>query len=296
MVSYSAIGLCQSVVLVLVSKAWMGIKQIGVDLGRFVFTGRGRPNECTWEAFATEDGALPTSIARSSDLIALASRLAHVEAYLKTLPPNLANFRPYIPPLTPTATPTEIVKQITKEETFSDTEDAAVDLENGVFGRSGLGRTSPAPSSTKNNRGVEEGTRSRRGTVSGRELRFGGKALELTKALTSIVAPDRLISAYSKAHLNVEFDASPADVERAWGEEQRRIYRALPNRAAIKHLVSLYFTKVSWLFHHLHAPSFFAELEAFDAMWDAGRLEEVDVFWVALLCIVSIEIDESTNS
>lgn len=56
---------------------------------------RGRPNECTWDIFQpANDVFLPPTIARTSELEHLADRLAHVEAYLKTLPPNFALFRP----------------------------------------------------------------------------------------------------------------------------------------------------------------------------------------------------------
>lgn len=57
---------------------------------------RGRPSDCSWDVFQpANDAFLPPSIARTSDLETLARRLAHVEAYLKTLPPNFALFRPY---------------------------------------------------------------------------------------------------------------------------------------------------------------------------------------------------------
>lgn len=61
-------------------------------------TGRNRPEDCTWDVFQpANDAFLPPTIARSTDLEALTARLAHVEAYLKTLPPNFAMFRPLQP-------------------------------------------------------------------------------------------------------------------------------------------------------------------------------------------------------
>lgn len=63
-----------------------------------MLTGRNRPEDCTWDVFQpANDAFLPPTIARSTDLGALAARLAHVEAYLKTLPPNFAMFRPLQP-------------------------------------------------------------------------------------------------------------------------------------------------------------------------------------------------------
>ncbi|GAA5878686.1 hypothetical protein JCM16303_002172, partial [Sporobolomyces ruberrimus] len=68
---------------------------------------RGRPNDCTWDVFQpANDAFLPPTIARTSELEHLADRLAHVESYLKTLPPNFALFRPLVLPAAQTATST----------------------------------------------------------------------------------------------------------------------------------------------------------------------------------------------
>lgn len=270
---------------------------------------RGQASGCTWDVFSNE-GYLPPTIARTSDLSAITSRLQHIEAFLRTLPPNLASFTPYVPPAAPnTALGDPNWKTLVQgagggaqEETFSDTEDAAVDLENGVFGQVAANAAAGSPEATK----TTSGTSGRGGGGAGGKLRFGGRDMELTTALTSIVAPERVGS--SKVHLDVEFDANPAEVEKARVDVLRRIYRVLPLRNAVNHLVHLYFSRVSWLFHHiqyvpapftsffanasndeilLSAPSFLAELEAFHAMWDAGRSDEVDFFWVALLLMVS---------
>lgn len=143
-----------------------------------------------------------------------------------------------------------------KEETFSDTEDAAVNLENGVFG----GRLGGGAGEKKVQGAQRVPIGGKGGGMAGAsnarsQARFGAPALELTKALTSIIAAERPHDTFSKAHLNVEFDASPAEVEQARKEELRKIYRALPNRQSVVHLVNLYFGRVSWLFHHLHAPT-----------------------------------------
>lgn len=143
-----------------------------------------------------------------------------------------------------------------KEETFSDTEDAAVDIENGVFGaRFGGGGEKKIVGAHRGlpNGGV--GGSAGGAGASRSQARFGAPALELTKALTSIIAAERPNDTFSKAHLSVEFDATPAEVEQARRDELRRIYRALPDRQSVVHLVNLYFGRVSWLFHHLHAPT-----------------------------------------
>jgi hypothetical protein len=117
--------------------------------GSFSATERGASSTCTWDIFSgtgNGDGFLPPSIARTADLDAVVARLAHVEAYLKTLPPNLASFRPLAQGVQDTnyGDPNRkfiaggggagVGREQGKEETFSDTEDAAVNLENGVFG------------------------------------------------------------------------------------------------------------------------------------------------------------------
>lgn len=228
---------------------------------------RGQASGCTWDAFSTE-GYLPPTLARTSDLSAVTSRLQHIEAFLARLPPNLASFTPYVPPAPPSTaledpnrkTPVQGAGEGVQEETWSDTEDAAVDLEDGVFGQVAANAAAESPE-TK----TRLGTNGRGGGTTGGKLRFGGRDMELTKALTSIVSPERVGPA-SKVHLDVEFDASPAEVERARLEVLGRIYRALPTREAVTHLVHLYFSRVSWLFHHIQSviDLFSCFLDSFD--------------------------------
>lgn len=269
---------------------------------------RGRPAaECTWDLLSNE-AALPTTIARTSDLERVIARLAHVEAYLKTLPPNLASFAPLTDPRTSSSTQHQYpqhqksifghhVSKPDVEDTFSETEDAAVVLENGVFrsapftndqnGQTELSRTAKLGMGESLGH-VEDGRQRNQDSL--RDTRFGYRS-ELTKALTSIISPHRGSLAYSsRAGLNIEFDASPAEVERARVEAVIRIYRAIPGRDVVGHLVHLYFTRVSWLFHHLHSPSFLAELDAFNDVVDNGRVHEVDILWISLLLMVSFFI------
>ncbi|KAI5479172.1 Zn(2)-C6 fungal-type transcription factor [Pseudohyphozyma bogoriensis] len=268
---------------------------------------RGKPSDCTWDILSNE-AALPTTIARTTDLEAVSARLAHVEAYLKTLPPNLTSFIPYIHQSSTPSHSTDVhrsrstgARGVDKEETFSDTEDAAVHLENGVFGRAaafpenGITRSPEIHGSKVLKGGGDARFAGGRGDASGREIRFGGRPLELTKALTSIVGPGANVYT-SRVHLNVDFNASPADVERERGEAFERIYRALPLPDVVDHLVQLYFTQVSWLFHHLHAPSFLVELEAFHEMVTSGRSQEVDLLWIALLLMVICVALDSTHT
>ena len=253
---------------------------------------RGRPADCTWDLLSN-DAALPLTIARSADVDVLASRLAHVEAYLRTLPPNLAPFTPFMPesddPTSSSHLPGTHPRKQLADETFSDTEDAAVLLENGVFGtRPILGPDSPDNSSSLTMRRDDGESSSRAGPRGRNEPRFGRRSIELTKSLTSIVSQSDRRYTSSRAHLNVEFDATLAEVEVAALAASQRILRALPSKLVVHHLVNLYFTSVSWLFHHLHAPSFLVEVDAFYVLLDAGRADEVDIFWVALLLMVCL--------
>ncbi|GAA5914952.1 hypothetical protein JCM8208_000782 [Rhodotorula glutinis] len=295
-------------------------------------TKRGRPSECAWDVFQpSNDAFLPPSIARTSELESLAHRLAHVERYLQTLPPNFALFRPMAPGSGASAGGGaagagqqgggQVVQAGRRgqgaradrdgEEGYSDTEDAAVSLENGVFAsRVGLDTTNPStkpsllpprpplqhasssmgPGSSLNGAGGTAGSstagggRARRGS----HVRFGAPPLELTKALTCIVssASASAPSASLKAHLLVDFDATLDEVRDARTAEVERIVRTLPGRQATAFLVERYFGSVNWLFHHLHAPSFRAELDAFHALCDASRADDVDLTWLALLLMV----------
>ncbi|GAA5945324.1 hypothetical protein JCM3775_007595, partial [Rhodotorula graminis] len=295
-------------------------------------TKRGRPSECAWDVFQpANDAFLPPSIARTSELESLAHRLAHVERYLQTLPPNFALFRPIAPGSGVSAGGAaggagsqgggQVVQAGRRgagqgaradregEDGYSDTEDAAVSLENGVFAsRVGLDAANPStkpsllaprpplqhasssmgPGSSLNGGGGGSasagGGRARRGS----HVRFGAPPLELTKALTCIVssASASAPSASLKAHLLVDFDATLDDVRDARTAEVERIVRTLPGRQATAFLVERYFGSVNWLFHHLHAPSFRAELDAFHALCDASRADDVDLTWLALLLMV----------
>ncbi|GAA6056116.1 hypothetical protein JCM3770_006002 [Rhodotorula araucariae] len=266
-------------------------------------TRRGRPSECAWDVFQpANDAFLPPTIARTAELDSLAQRLAHVERYLQTLPPNFALFRPITPSATPVAGGLAVQAgrkgsaagtgrpEREGEEGYSDTEDAAMSLENGVFSaRIGLesANSSAKPSITPARPHLPHATSSV-GPASGRNaaVRFGAPQLELTKALTCIVSTTPTPSASLKAHLLVDFDATLEEVQEARKAEVERIVRTLPGREATAFLVERYFTSVNWLFHHLHAPSFRAELDAFHSLCNASRANDVDLTWLALLLMV----------
>ncbi|BGO93876.1 hypothetical protein NBRC10512_006114 [Rhodotorula toruloides] len=287
-------------------------------------TKRGKPSECAWDVLQpANDVYLPPNLARTSDLEALAARLAHVEKYLRTLPPNLAPFRPLdIVPVVPKDRPGEVSdargggkkrKMIgaLDDEAFSDTEDAAVQLENGVFrpteaASTGLATSLVAPTrpnglmpSPQPPSLMRATSNPAAATLSSATSRFGAPQVELTKALTSIVSPPvHPVSTPSLlAHLPVDFDATPEEVAQARADEIDRIMRTLPGRDAIGYLVERYFDNVAWLFHHLHAPSFRAEVEAFHTICDQNRQHSIDLPWLALLLMVlSLALDSLHHS
>ncbi|GAA5868804.1 hypothetical protein JCM1840_005125 [Sporobolomyces johnsonii] len=282
---------------------------------------RGRPSDCSWDVFQpANDAFLPPSIARTSDLETLAARLAHVEAYLKTLPPNFALFRPYAGITSGAMGMGENGRTLISaggpkaerdaEDGYSDTEDAAVTLENGVFnGRLALDPSTaglpkaPYSMNTTSNASVSTSSRpfiqhAPSSYTSARPAaRFGAPSLELTSALTSIVSPSLPYSASAslRAHLAIDFDASAEAVDRARKDEVERMIRSLPGREATAYLVDRYFTSVAWLFRVVHAPSFRAEVESFHKLCDQGRQNEVDVFWLSLLLMVLCLALDSTH-
>lgn len=220
---------------------------------------RGQGSSCQFDALVQHE--LPPTIARSAEVQALLQRVNHVERYLASLPPSYATFKPYVPKEGDDAAGVAgngagragaERAQAELEETLSETEDAAVSLEAGVFAkelRLDLG-------------GAQDGTRTRHPapttTTAGsatRELRFGGRPVELTKALTSIVAPPERLLTSARFGLDVDFDASKEELEAARGVALRRLRDALPARDVQFHLVHLYFGSVSWLFHVLHPSS-----------------------------------------
>ncbi|KAK4051134.1 hypothetical protein OIV83_002956 [Microbotryomycetes sp. JL201] len=256
-------------------------------------TGRGKTGECTYDIFAAGgEGIMPPSIARTVEVQQLAARLAHVEAYLKTLPPNLASFAPYTPVGTDTALGDPKRKLIglgnrqrDQEDTYSDTEDAAVNLENGVFG-SRLAKDGKVINGKIPPVGPSAAT-----SISN-SRRFGAPPTELTKALTSIVATEPLNELYARSRLAVDFDASQHSIEQARQDEMSRILRVLPPPDIVTYLVELYFGPVNWLFHTLHGPTFMIELDAFQALCQANRQLDTDpLFLAVLLMVLCIAVD-----
>lgn len=221
---------------------------------------RGQGSSCQFDALVQHE--LPPTIARSAEVQALMMRVNHVERYLASLPPSYATFKPYVPKEGDEAGSSGAAiggghghgdrggrhhGHGHDEDGLSETEDAAASLEAGVFakelrgdlGLGGGGRAGPSAAT---------------GSTATRELRFGGKPVELTKALTSIVAPERPLAS-SRYALDVDFDASEAELGQARKVALRRLRDALPDKAVQFHLVHLYFGSVSWLFHVIHPSS-----------------------------------------
>ncbi|KAM0791451.1 hypothetical protein ACM66B_005906 [Microbotryomycetes sp. NB124-2] len=88
--------------------------------------------------------------------------------------------------------------------------------------------------------------------------------------------------------------------------EQRRkfvlddIYESLPKKQMMDHLVQTYFTRADWAWHLHHRPTFEAEYAAFGQLLAAGRRDEVDPLWTAVLamtcCLALNALDGPVNS
>ncbi|KAM0787632.1 hypothetical protein ACM66B_003697 [Microbotryomycetes sp. NB124-2] len=259
---------------------------------------RGKTSDCTYDIFAAGgDGIMPPSIARTAEVQQLAARLAHVEAYLRTLPPNLASFSPYVPTSTDTALADPKRKLIgvekrdrDQEDTYSDTEDAAVNLENGVFGS----RLAAKDVKVINGR-TAQSSATAAATISSFR-RFGAPPTELTKALTSIVAIEPMNESYARSRLAVDFDATQSAIEQAKNEELKRVLRVLPPPDVVTYLVELYFGPVNWLFHTLHGPTFMTELDAFHSLCRASRQLDTDPLFVSVLLMVLCIASDGVSS
>jgi len=223
---------------------------------------RGQGSTCQFDALVQHE--LPPTIARSAEVQALMMRVNHVERYLASLPPSYATFKPYVPKEGDDGVPGSAAaagghghgerggrhhgnSHGPNEDCLSETEDAAASLEAGVFAkelRGDLGLGGPG----------RPGAGAAVGSTATRELRFGGKPVELTKALTSIVGPERPLAGLWCA-LDVDFDASETELGQARKVALRRLRDALPDKAIQFHLMRLYFGSVSWLFHVLHPSS-----------------------------------------
>lgn len=233
-----------------------------------------------------------------SDIAELQLRLSTIESYLATL--SLPNPAPFMtlnsprtilpavslpPPLQRASsnrtTGLFVGSSITSgrtsergrdhEENFSDVdvEDAAVNLENGVFGN-----------------GLNGGTKLQMREESA-DIGNSGR-MELTTAGTSIIAAKQTFdsSTRSLAHLGIDFSASPIEIRAAYYAAITRILHLIvPHRKIILSFVNTYFGP-DRLFSTLHEPTFRTELEFFFQLCDSGRSNEVDPLWLSLLCMV----------
>lgn len=211
---------------------------------------RGKPHECVWEEFANAS-SMPATIARAKDLDALSARLAHVETFLAKLPPNLTqSFKPLptgmsIGPSTSANAPSPMRIQNAKSDDFSDVEDAAATLEDGVFGAPPANGQSGAGVHRTSSKEARQAQTPHVGKM-GFTNTFGGtRHLELTPELTSIVAPERPphMPPLSTAHLDTPFDASPEQIDEAYRRAVRKCTDILPDSNVIDYLVDLYFAK-----------------------------------------------------
>lgn len=198
---------------------------------------------------------LPSTIARSSDLVEAVARIAAIEDYLKSLAKG-SHLPPFRLALDQSPSTARSTPNYDGAESFSETEDATISLERGVAFLSGPSRKAGETDAH----------------------------LPLTTAFTSILHVEGSVTpATSRVHLHVELDASPSQVLEAKRQVAARIIRSLPSADKIAALINVFFEKRNWLFHSVHESTFRSEYDAYKSLVSQGRELEVDSSWLSLV-------------
>ncbi|KAK4705474.1 hypothetical protein P7C70_g726, partial [Phenoliferia sp. Uapishka_3] len=254
---------------------------------------RNKPHECTWEEARIEPE--PQLFALSADLRKVTGRLAQVEQFLQTLPPELRAGAPKPQLLSPhsAADPTphglyspdrSDLSIIRDGEPTSDTEEAAINLEATAFG-SQAGVAQQFRYNTADSLPFLDTTSPKSVPTYRTEL-----TRELTSIVSSPVDPDALMS-YG-IQLGCDFGATVEDVEAAKRVAIRKALAGLPSKEVSYFLVEKYFLEFSWIHYVIHRTSFDAELDRFWEMCEANKGQDVDPIWLALYSIVlAISLD-----
>ncbi|GAA5946026.1 hypothetical protein JCM10213_005455 [Rhodosporidiobolus nylandii] len=116
---------------------------------------------------------------------------------------------------------------------------------------------------------------------------------ELTSMLTSIVAPPLVYDGpFSSSSLGLGLCFSLEELRVQRSNALRGLWQHLPEKALSMKLVEKYFIEVDFLHNVFHRKSFMAELERAWEMIEAGRREEIDSMWLAGYCMVlALSID-----
>ncbi|GAA6022558.1 hypothetical protein JCM10207_006585 [Rhodosporidiobolus poonsookiae] len=245
---------------------------------------RGAADQCNWEDAKIEPEKQPFALV--DDVDELRERLGLIERFLNTLPMPLKSQG--MKELGLKSFGTKPVKDIKAEDLAAD---EYTEIERHL------------------RNGSREGPNDSLGVLD--NVLFGGEGhmaktvttglqsqpAELTKALTSIVAPRVLYvdpSTSTNLGLDVCYSQEELDAERIRTLE--KVYRLLPGKAESYAAIKRYLVSFEWFFTLLHHPSLFAEVDAFWEMVESGRKYEVDPAWLALFyLILALATDDSVH-
>lgn len=267
-----------------------------------------------------------SSFALNSDVRQLARRLAHLESLFEATNPGLLPKDAPIPRIAGSSKPSPAShsadyrspaspyqqdppangEPVKREDSTSDTEDAAVTLEDVAFGARvpvlrALSSTGNAPEGPK------------RTTNSSR------MDLELNEAFTSILAEplsyDQDGRPRSAVRLGLDLAISTEDLPTARSGSMAQIFAVLPGKDITDFLINKYFaeasshrmfcscfadlprfTQMEWDYRVLDPEAFPVEHERYTEMLAEGREDLIDPLFVAVLCMVSRSSAQTSTS
>ncbi|KAI5474464.1 Zn(2)-C6 fungal-type transcription factor [Pseudohyphozyma bogoriensis] len=225
------------------------------------------------------------SFALNSDVRHIARRLAHLESlFAQTNPgllPNPSSTNPsaHQSPSHSYHSPNRPSEDLDGEDpqSHSDTEDAAVNLEDVAF----AARVPVLQAISTAGQGNKR-----------RDLRGGNGAggAELTSALTSILAPpldfDQDGRPRSAVRLGLDLAISANDLPLARSASMAQIFAVLPGKEISDFLIQKYFSEMDWDYSPLDANAFIPEHERYREMLLQNREDSVDPLWVGVFCMV----------
>ncbi|GAA5873880.1 hypothetical protein JCM8547_008629 [Rhodosporidiobolus lusitaniae] len=243
---------------------------------------RGAAESCNWEDAKIEPEKQPFALV--NDVDELRERISLIERYLNTLPAPLRSTMRELGIKTFGTRPYNDIKteQIAHDE-FTDMEKHIAAVK--------------AAAGQNDSLGVLDSV-----LFGGDNLMKGNTRLEphkpeLTAAYTCINSPKILyVDPATSTNLGLDlcFNQEELDAERYRTVE--RIYKLLPSKQDSYTLIRRYFSQFEWFFALLHHGSFFAEVDKFWELHDAGRKHEVDPAWLATFYLVmALAADDSVH-
>lgn len=118
---------------------------------------------------------------------------------------------------------------------------------------------------------------------------------DFTAWRTSIVAPRIIfVSPATSTNLGLDLCLNQAELDAERLRTLDKIFAILPPKKEAYDSAKRYFEQFDWFFPVIHRETFFAELERYWQMYEAGRRHEVDPAWLALYTIIlALSCDES---